>query len=669
MQLERTLLAAAIAALPLTAVGSDRSLDEVVVTAPQMREPLVVVNDPKAPQQPVPASDGASFLKNIPGFNVIRKGGTDGDPVLRGLAGSRLNVLLDGAEFHGGCGMRMDPPTAYVFPEAYDRVTVVKGPQTVLHGNGNLAGVVLFERDTKPFTKPGVRGHASLMGGSWGRLDGFADATYGGTVGYLRAIATHSESDDYRDGDGRRINSAYARNSLTVVGGWTPGPDTTLQLSATRSEAEAAYADRGMDGSVFDRDGYSLKFEHRNVSETLRRIELRADYNYIDHVMDNYSLRPKPAGASYSWSNPDRETIGLRAAADFALGANAVLTAGVDRQENEHTVRQGSGPTPVPIGSRPRMSDFESSTTGVFGELVWRASDRARWIAGLRRDGYSAQRFVATSGAANGSVRETLASGFLRYEHDAASMPLTAYLGFGHAERGLDHWEATTYNALSAARAARPERNDQLDAGLVWNGDALTGSLSLFHSRISDYLLTYVNPDATGSCSSNPQKCATFNVDAARHGLEADLAWRFAPGWTLRGSLAQVRADNRSMGVALAQTPPAEAKLGLSHASGPWQAGGVLRMVARQDRVHPNHGSIVGQDIGPTGGFATLALHASYRIGRRVLLAGGIDNVFDRTYAEHISRTAVAVAGYDAPTTRVNEPGRFVWLKVSFAMD
>jgi len=669
MSVERTLLATALAALPLAAVGSGHNLTEVVVTAPQMRAPLVVVNDPKAPQQPVPASDGASFLKNIPGFTVIRKGGTDGDPVLRGLAGSRLNVLLDGVEFHGGCGMRMDPPTAYVFPEAYDRVTVVKGPQTVLHGNGNLAGVVLFERQTRAFASAGARGQASLMAGSWGRVDGFADAAFGGTAGYLRAIATHSQSDDYRDGDGRTINSSYSRNSLAVIGGWTPGQDTTVELSVTRSEAEAAYADRGMDGSVFDRDGYSLKFERRRISQALRRVELRADYNYIDHVMDNYSLRPKPANASYSWSNPDRETVGLRAVADFALGANVLLTAGVDRQENEHTVRQGSGSAPVPIESRPRLPDFESHTTGVFAELTWHASQRARWVAGLRRDGYSADRFVGSSGAPNGSVRDTLASGFLRYERDAASMPLTAYLGFGRAERGLDHWEATTYNGLTAARAASPERNDQVDAGLVWNGEALTGSLSLFRSRIADYLLTYVNPNAMGSCGSNPQKCATYNVDAARHGLEADLAWRFAPHWTLRGSLAHVRADNRSMDVALAQTPPDEARLGLSYASGPWQAGGVLRVVARQDRIHPNYGSIVGQDTVPSGGFATLALNASYRIGRSVLVAGGVDNVFDRSYAEHISRTAVAIAGYDAPSTRVNEPGRFVWLKVSFATD
>ena len=56
----------------------------VEVTAPLPREPLVTVTDPKAPRQPLPAHDGADYLKTIPGFSVIRKGGTDGDPVLRG---------------------------------------------------------------------------------------------------------------------------------------------------------------------------------------------------------------------------------------------------------------------------------------------------------------------------------------------------------------------------------------------------------------------------------------------------------------------------------------------------------------------------------------------------------------------------------------------------------
>ena len=674
MKTSPTLLAAAIAALPLAAfplasLAADAGLDEVVVTAPRMSAPLTVVNDPKAPQQPVPASDGASFLKNIPGFTVIRKGGTDGDPVLRGLAGSRLNVLLDGAEFHGGCGMRMDPPTAYVFPEAFDRVTVIKGPQTVRYGNGNLAGVVLFERDSPRFEAFGARGHASLMAGSWGRLDGVVDASFGNPRFFLRGNLTHSEWDSYRDGDGRRVHSSYERRSQSIAGGWTPDENTRIELSAVRSEAQAAYADRAMDGSVFDREGYGLKFEKRAISNLVRRVGLQYDHNYIDHVMDNYSLRAKPAAANYSWNNPDRKTDGLRIDGDLALGADTSLTLGLDRQQNTHTVRSANGAAPVPISSLPRGRDFESTNTGLFAELTHALGPASRLVGGLRHDRFSADRHNAVTGLANGSVEERLNGGFLRYEHDLADRPVTAFVGIGHARRPMDHWEATTYNGLTSAASVAPEKNTQLDAGLVWNGRDLAGSVSVFWSRIDDYLLTEVNPAAAGSCGSNPAKCRMHNVDATRRGLEADLAWRFAPAWTLRGSYAHVRADNDSMGVPLAQTPPDELRVGLSWRRDAWELGGVTRIVASQDRVHLNHGSIVGQDLGPTGGFATLALNASYRFNRKVLLSGGIDNVFDRAYAEHISRAAAAVAGYDAPSFRVNEPGRFVWAKLTLSFD
>ncbi|MBH9665510.1 TonB-dependent receptor plug domain-containing protein, partial [Burkholderia multivorans] len=83
--------------------------------------PLVVVTDPKTPRQPLPASDGADYLKTIPGFTSIRSGGTNGDLVLRGMFGSRLNILANGMSTLGACPGRMDAPTSYIAPESYDK--------------------------------------------------------------------------------------------------------------------------------------------------------------------------------------------------------------------------------------------------------------------------------------------------------------------------------------------------------------------------------------------------------------------------------------------------------------------------------------------------------------------------------------------------------------------
>ncbi|HET6787091.1 MAG TPA: TonB-dependent receptor plug domain-containing protein, partial [Aquabacterium sp.] len=104
-----TAAAVALSALPLSTLAQAIDvLEPIVITAPAMTTPLETRFDPRAPQQPLPANDGASLLKTIPGMSVIRKGGTDGDPLFRGMAASRLNILVDGEHILGGCGMRMD---------------------------------------------------------------------------------------------------------------------------------------------------------------------------------------------------------------------------------------------------------------------------------------------------------------------------------------------------------------------------------------------------------------------------------------------------------------------------------------------------------------------------------------------------------------------------------
>jgi iron complex outermembrane receptor protein len=80
-------------------------LDAMVVTGVAPIASLTWVTDPRLPRQPVPASDGADYLKTVPGFAALRSGGTNGDPVLRGQFGSRLNLLAgDGALFAAGAG-------------------------------------------------------------------------------------------------------------------------------------------------------------------------------------------------------------------------------------------------------------------------------------------------------------------------------------------------------------------------------------------------------------------------------------------------------------------------------------------------------------------------------------------------------------------------------------
>ncbi|MGV3742466.1 MAG: TonB-dependent copper receptor [Burkholderiaceae bacterium] len=643
-------------------------LPEVVVTAEKMSAPLTVESDPKAPRQPVPAHDGADYLKTIPGFSVIRKAGTDGDPVLRGMAGSRLNILVDGQQILGGCGARMDPPTAYVFPEAFDRITVLKGPQTVLYGPGNSAGTVLFERAVPQFSGNEVRADASATVASFGRKDGVAQAMYGNPNLYLRAGASRSESDDYRDGDGERVHSRYERWNTEAAIGITPDRNTVLELSAARSDGEAAYADRSMDGVKFERENIGLKFEKRNISPLVYKLEANVFRNYIDHVMDNYSLRTP--GAMRMASNPDRKTTGGRIAATLRPSAADQLVLGADIQENTHTLRTSMNQVAMPYQDKPRTEDAEFRNAGIFGELTHQFRNEDRLIAGLRADRWHAKDSRAmvamqANPTAGATRDETLESGFARFERDLKEMPLTLYAGLGHSERFPDYWEAISKESATSLSAfnTRPEKTNQLDIGAIYQSNKLHVSLSAFYGKVDDFILTQSNV-----AKGMRNVVIARNIDATTWGGELGVEYALSTRWKLDGSLSYVRGTNDTDNTPLAQIPPLETRFGLNYDDGTWSFGSLLRLVAKQDRFDLNKGNIVGQDLGATPGFTVFSLNGGWKPKKEVLLSVGIDNLFDRTYAEHLSRSGAMVAGY-TQTERINEPGRTIWVKAQFALD
>lgn len=655
----------------------------VDVSAPALTRPLVVETDPRAPKQPVPAQDGADHLKTVPGFSVIRKGGTDGDPVFRGMAGSRLGVLLDGEIILGGCGNRMDPPTAYVFPAAYERVTIVKGPQTVSHGPGHSAGVVLFERTPPSFTRPGVSVYGASMVGSFGRNDLVGEVKGGTRLVNGMLSATRTAMGDYADGTGRVVHSTYRRWSTNGAFSWTPGASTMLEVSGALSDGRAAYADRMMDGVRFARENLGLRFRQQGLPRVAGSLEVQAYYNYVDHVMDNYSLRPFKASMTMtnpSVSNPDRRTTGGRASASLLLTTRTTALLGVDVQSNRHSVRSSMNQLADPFEAKARTADASFDNLGAYAEITQHLASSSRVVAGIRADRWSAEDRRRTIAVGMGSMAsampnptagqtrtDALGSGFARYEREVGAA--TVYAGVGHARRAPDYWEL--FNKESAdslsAFATRPERTTQLDAGARFQRGGVTGSASLFASTIDDYILIESN-HAKASIGMNgtvTKRNATIsrNIDARSWGGEATLALAMTRRVKLDTSLAYVRGDNRTDDRPLAQQPPLEGRLGVQYSGARWSLGSLARLVAAQDRVAPNQGNIVGQDLGPAPAFAVFSVNGGWRLGGVALLSIGVDNLFDTSYAEFISRSGSSVVGFTT-TTRVNEPGRTAWVKL-----
>ena len=649
---KNTPLALACAALftPLV-YGQDSAptttLDEVVVTAIHDQSAVQVVTDPKIPRQPVPASDAADYLQTIPGFSAVRSGGTNGDPVFRGQFGSRLPLLTNGMQMLGACPGRMDTPSSYIAPETFDVLTLIKGPQTVLWGPGASAGVVRFERERPDFAAGPVNFTASLLGASAGRNDQNADLAAGNDQFYARISANHSHGQDYKDGDGTSIPSGWNKWNADAALGWTPDADTLVELSAGAGDGWARSAARGMDGTQFRRDSLGLRLQKQNITPWLSKVEAQIYRNEADHLMDNFQRRPLPPGKMAMASNVKRVVTGGRIAA--TLQPTPALTAdiGLDLQRNTHEGRSGMGMSYL---NQPWVRDAKFANLGLFSELRWQAAPSTLWVGGLRLD--RAQAWDYRNPASTHKRDESaLPSGFVRWEQTLAS-GATTYVGLGHVQRFPDYWELISGKAGNVFATLEPEKTTQLDVGANWKGQNWQFWTSAYAGMVRDFILF--------DYASNPSKAR--NIDARTAGFELGGSYKLAPAWTAQATVAYTWGSNRSDGTALPQMPPLEARLGLDYAQGPWTAGALWRLVAAQHRYTQDQGNVVGRDMGASSGFGVLSLHASYRVQRQLKITVGVDNLLDKTYAEHLNLAGNAGFGFPA-NTRLNEPGRTLWLR------
>ncbi|WP_202987508.1 TonB-dependent copper receptor [Mixta mediterraneensis] len=636
---QQTMLRHSLLAACCIAATSAHAEQVMTVTAPQ-KNPGVVVTSTQTPRQPVPASDGADLLKTIPGFSVLRSGGSNGDPVLRGMFGSRLNILANGASTQGGCGSRMDTPTAYITPKNYDLLTVVKGPQTVLWGPMASAGTLLFERQPELFSEPGIKGSATVLRGANGRADENLNTVFGNQQGYVRIDGSRSVANDYADGNGDRVPSLWRKWSGELTAGLTPDDDTLIEMSVGASDGKARYAGRGMDGSRFLRKDAALKIEKYDLSDHISKVSWQSYYNDTDHVMDNFRLR-KPTGMKME-TEVGSVTYGTRLSAVLEKDTTQ-LTSGIDAQRKMHRKKAGSG----------WQEDAAISQLGMFSEWRESLSENATSIVGGRLDYYQAKDERSAQQATRSAVQP---GAFARYEYYFPEMPLMAYSGIGYTERFPDYWELFSGKAgQSSFHHLKSEKTLQWDNGLQLRTDNLNLWASAYVGRVQDYILfDYRNTPSQAR-----------NIDATTMGGEVGGTLAFYSNWSVDSSLSYSWGQNRDDNKPLPQMPPLEARLGLNYLGSNWGTTLLWRVVASQHRIAQDQGNVTGKDLGNSAGFGILSWSADYRFTKDLNMSIGIDNLLNKQYSEHLNMAGNKQFGY-AATERIPEPGRTWWLSGTY---
>lgn len=625
-----------------------------------------------------PVLDAGEALREVPGVSASRMSQHGVDPIIRGQSATQLNVLLDGGYVHGGCPNRMDTPSSFATFETYDRVIVEKGVQSVQHGMGGSGGSVLYERDTAAkAATPGLQGHAGVAASSNG-LNGatYIDGMYSNGKAYLRAFGEYSDADNYEDGDGREVPSATTKTAGGVVAGYRISEHSGIEgtLEAVRGK-DTLYAGADMDAPKDDMNAYRLKYWNQDMGGAIDGVKVEAWRSDVEHLMDNHSLRTPPAMTTMYRDAPSEvSTQGARLTLTSKPVAALKLDYGLDMQDvnREGWVMNPATPASTLFWLWP---EAEMRSVGGFVEGLYGLSATSRVKAGLRVDSATARmnealaNSIATHALVPASIKaaaredqdNTAIGGLLRYEHDL-SRHLTAFTGLSRSVRQPD---ATERYVLKAAPTGitwlgnpslDPEVHHQLDVGLSGKARGITWEAVMFYDDVSDYVLRDINNGKVAGVANS----ATLyrNVDATLFGAELSGQWMFAPGWHAHGALAYVNAQNDTDGRSIAQIPPLNGRIGADYTGSNWHAGGRVRFAAQQHEID----TASGLDTTQTPEYAVLDLYGGYDLTRKTRLKLGVDNLFDRLYAEHVNRAYAGVFG--DPSQRIQEPGRTVWARL-----
>ncbi len=626
------------------------------------------------------SSDGGEFLTQINGVSMSRFGGRGLEPIIRGQAQTRLNILLDGAYIHGGCPNRMDPPASWAALETYENVTVLKGVQSLIYGAGGSGGTVLFERDTRDLAEEkGVHGRVSIMGTDNAiEHDVLADVVAANNKGYIRGIGEIKKAQNYEDGAGREVRSSYDHKQMGFIVGYTPTENRLFEFSYEHNSfSDALYPGATMDSPEEDGDIFRLRYLDKPATDKIDNIKVEIYVSDVDHLMDNYSLRPNMMGKLMATPTTSK-TTGGRVVLDSTIGKTQ-WKYGIDMQRNVRNAISNNMTSGTAVPAGILWPDNDIQQLGIFAEGTTKVASKSNLKYGLRVDqvdatadkadvsinGHSAnQSYMTYYGTTAEDQTETNVGGLLRYERELGT-GLSFFTGLSRSVRTADATERGMNKWTPAAKATKrwignpnikPEKHHQFDVGLGKNTQKLNLSAVLFYDKVTDYILRDSARGQTGILKADGADIYR-NVDADLYGLELESKIVLSKKLDLTGSLAFVRATNTTDNRPIPQTPPINGKLQLNYTAGKWGLGTKINFAARQDRID----TLSKQEVGETPGHATLDIYGNYKINKTFSLRVGVDNILNKTYAEHASRSNLL----DIQAIKVNEPGRTAWLKLT----
>ncbi|WP_303290126.1 TonB-dependent receptor [Marinobacter sp. SS5-14b] len=606
-------------------------------------------------------------LSSDASVSLSRMGGRGLDPVIRGQNEDRVEVLLDGMRVEGACPSRMDPPTSRL-STALAPVLEVRTSNRTLRWGPIAGGQVVATTAAPEFADDNrTTGHLTLGGADNGEgklVNGSVAA--GSKDAFIRLAGGYDEADDYEDGDGNEVRSSYENTEGRVDGAWTADNGFYIKgLVSRQEERDVKFPGRGMDAPKTDTDLYRLELGAPVANGGWNLMAWQAD---VDHVMDNFSLRESPMKMQ---TNSETRTQGARLVLDQTINFTKDIAIGVDVESNEWDATMYNGMNLTNEASL-MWPGVERDRVGVFVEAFHQIRINTRLGAGIRYDriamdatraeqtftpspmggmSFSPSALYASEyGATDAEANDDNVSGFVTGEW-RFSPRQTFEVTASHSVRSPSVNERyVAQKTMKGSWVGNPdletEKHYKLEASLSGREGDWTWRPAVWVDQVDDYVYRFDIRNANGTTDTR-----YTNIDARLLGVEGQLGWSNGT-WSTNSKLASVRGENRDADKALPRIPPIQfiQTLGWHHQGHTLEAE--WQLARRQDRVDLVADG--GLDPSTSPGYGVFNLSGTHPLMANLSLTWAVDNVFDKTWASHVSKDNLG----DGGVFRVNEPGR-----------
>ena len=598
------------------------------------------------------------------GVDFSAAGGVSALPLLNGLMGSRIKVLIDGSDISAACANEMNPPLSYISGNQISKVAVVAGISPVSMGGDNIAGVISVSTINPTFSATtGLSHHRSYLGTSLQSNGDIVSANAGAELSSktvsLKYDGAFTDAASYRDGNDELVpDTLYRSQNHQLVSAWQ---DNTQQLALKLSHQYIpfqGFANQYMDMTENKSLGLTLQYSRKLADGELLA---RLNWHGIKHEMGFFT--PEKPGSMPMLTDSDDYSYQLHWGT--ALSQSSTLKLGHElyqlRLDDIWPALAGSmmmGPNDyvnINDGKRQRLAAFAELKQQVSEQLELNYGIRLERVTTNTGDVQAYNNMMMGMMAADAIAAEAFNQQNRKQQDTLADVTLlasyqlneTQQLQFGLARKNR---APTLYERYSWGQGTmaitmigwfgdgngymgdinlKAETARTASVGYQYSSDTVQLQLRPFYTKVNNY----IDAEVAGSFNSgdNTRNRLQFtNLDATLYGFDASGLWLLsntaaAGQWQLMAELNLNRGKRDNSNEALYQQRPLRSTVSLQHQQGRFNTQ--LKWQWQDSKQRVDSRRLENQ----TASYALLDLTSQWQ-NEQLTLSVGISNLLDKDY-------------------------------------